>query len=266
MKIHPSAQIHASAIISEEAEIAENVVIGPFSIIQGKVKIGAGSTVEGHVSIGSRYGVVEIGKENHFYPGAAIGGPPQDITYKNEPTRLVIGDHNTFREFSTANIGTSKSKLTTQIGSHCYFMAYTHVGHDCEVGNYVIMANDSHLGGHTYIEDHVTIGGVCAFSQFVRVGKNSFIAGGSEVNKDILPFSRAEGRWAVVRATNKIGLQRKGFAKEEIEAIHKCIRIVIMGSATMAEAFSRIEKEVTPGPHVDYLVNFIKSSKRGIAK
>ncbi|UOF02412.1 acyl-ACP--UDP-N-acetylglucosamine O-acyltransferase [Bdellovibrio reynosensis] len=257
--------IHPSSVISPDVEIADDVEIGPYCLIQGKVKIGKGTFIEGHVTLGSRYGIVEIGENNRFSPGAVIGGPPQDHSYKTEPTKLIIGNNNTFREFSTANLATSKADMITEIKDNCYFMAYTHVGHDCKIGNNVTIANDSHLGGHCEIEDGVTIGGVCAFNQFTKVGRGAFIAGSSVVNKDILPFSRAQGTYATIRATNKIGLARKGFPREEIVNVHKAIRIIIMGSHTVDEGIERIKAECTMSPNIEYFINFIKSSKRGIA-
>lgn len=260
MKIHPSS------VVGPDVELADDVEIGPYCLIQGKVKIGRGTFVEGHVTLGSRHGILEIGEHNNFAPGAVIGGPPQDITYKAEPTKLRIGNHNTFREFSTVNIATAKGGKETVIGDHNYLMAYTHVGHDCRIGNHVVIANDSHIAGHSVIEDNVTIGGVCAFNQHTMVGKGSFIAGSSVVNKDILPFSRAQGNYAVCRATNKVGLSRKGFPPEEVENIHRAIRIILMGSDTIEEGIARIERECQMSENVNYLINFIRSSKRGIAK
>ncbi len=260
-----AAKVHTTSVISPDVELGEDVEIGPYCFIQGKVKIGRGSWLEGQVSIGYRYGVVEIGENNHFSPGAVIGGPPQDISYKAEATKLEIGNNNVFREFSTVNLATAKGDRVTRVGNNCYFMAYTHVGHDCRIGNNVIVANDSHIGGHCEIEDGVTIGGVCAFNQFTKVGKGAFIAGSSVINKDILPFSRAQGTYAIIRATNKIGLQRKGFSKEEVTNVHKAIRIVILGSHTMDEAIERIQKECIQSENINYFVNFIRNSKRGIA-
>lgn len=260
MKVHPSS------ILDGDVEIGDDVEIGPYCLIQGKVKIGRGTIVEGHVTLGSRYGVLEIGEFNKFSPGAVIGGPPQDISYQSEPTQLKIGNHNTFREFSTVNIATNKGEKQTLIGNHNYFMAYTHVGHDCKIGNNVVVANDSHLGGHTEIEDGVVIGGVCAFNQYTKVGKNSFIAGSSVVNKDILPFSKAQGNYAVCRATNKVGLQRKGFSNEEVENVHRALRIIIMGTDTMDESIARIKTECQMSPNIEYLISFIKNSKRGVAR
>jgi UDP-N-acetylglucosamine acyltransferase len=260
-----ASKIHPTSVLSPEVELGPDVEIGPYCLIQGKVKIGRGTLIEGHATVGCRSGILEIGENNHISPGAVIGGPPQDISYKGEPTKLIIGSNNVFREFSTVNIATSKGDGQTEIGNNCYFMAYTHVGHDCKIGNNVVMANDTHLGGHCEIQDNVVIGGVCAFNQFTKVGRNAFVAGGSVVNKDILPFSRAQGNWAVVRATNKVGLLRKGFAKDEVQNIHKAIRILIMGTGTVDEALARIQSECTASPNLDFLMHFVKSSKRGIA-
>lgn len=259
MKVHPST------VISGDVHIEEGVEIGPYCLIQGTVTIKKGTYVEGHVTLGSRYGVLEIGENNHFLPGAVIGGPPQDVTYKSEPTRLKIGNNNTFREFSTVNIATSKGDKETAIGDNNYFMSYTHIGHDCKIGNNVVIANNSHLGGHTIIEDNVVIGGVCAFNQFTRVGKNAFVAGNSGINKDILPFCRAQGNYAVARATNKVGLARKGYSRDEVHNIHKALRIMLVGSDTIEEGIARIVNECTPSPNIEYLIQFIRSSKRGIA-
>jgi len=259
MKVHPTSVLSPNVILEEDVEI------GPYCNIQGQVKIGKGTFIEGHVTVGYRHGIVEIGKNNHISPGAVIGGPPQDISYKGEPTKLIIGDNNIIREFTTFNLATSKGDGITSIGNNCYFMAYSHVGHDCKIGNNVIVANNSHFGGHCEVEDNVVIGGVCAFNQFSKVGRNSFVAGSSIVNKDILPFSRAQGNYAVVRATNKVGLLRKGFSKEEVANVHKAIRIIIMGSGTVEEALARIQSECKQSENIQALLHFVKSSKRGIA-
>ena len=259
MKVHPTSVLSPNVILEEDVEI------GPYCNIQGQVRIGKGTFIEGHVTVGYRHGIVEIGKNNHISPGAVIGGPPQDISYKGEPTKLIIGDNNIIREFTTFNLATSKGDGITSIGNNCYFMAYSHVGHDCKIGNNVIVANNSHFGGHCEVEDNVVIGGVCAFNQFSKVGRNSFVAGSSIVNKDILPFSRAQGNYAVVRATNKVGLLRKGFSKEEVANVHKAIRIIIMGSGTVEEALARIQSECKQSENIQALLHFVKSSKRGIA-
>jgi UDP-N-acetylglucosamine acyltransferase len=258
-------KVHPTSVLSPDVELADGVEIGPYCLLQGKIKIGKGTFVEGHVTLGSRYGILEIGENNHFCPGAVIGGAPQDVSYKNEPTKLIIGSNNIFREFTTVNLATSKGDGKTEIGNNCYFMAYTHIGHDCKVGNNVIIANNSHLGGHCEIEDGVTIGGVCAFNQFTKVGRGAFVAGSSVVNKDILPFCRAQGTYATIRATNKIGLSRKGFSREEVSNVHKAIRIIILGSHTVEEGIARIQQECTMSPNIEYFIDFIRKSKRGIA-
>ena len=258
-------KIHPTSVISEGAEIGPDVEIGPYCLIQGKIKIGRGTFIEGHSTVGCRTSVIEIGDNNHICPGAVIGGPPQDISYKGEPTKLVIGNNNVFREFCTVNIATSKAHGVTQVGNNNYIMAYVHIGHDCVIGNNVIIANDSQLAGHCEIEDNVFIGGVCAFNQFTKVGKGAYIAGASVVNKDIIPFSRAQGNWALIRATNKIGLVRRGASREEVNSIHKAIRIIIMGSDTVDEGIGRIRHECEPSPYIEEIIAFIKSSKRGIA-
>src|SRR3989338_7516610 len=158
MKIHPTS------IVSADVELDEDIEIGPYCNIQGRVKIGQGTYVESHVTIGSRFGIVEIGKNNHIAPGAVIGGPPQDIGYKAEPTKLIIGDNNVIREFTTLNIATTKGSGATVIGDNCYLMAYSHVGHDCKIGSNVIIANNTNFAGHCTVEDNVTIGGVCGFT------------------------------------------------------------------------------------------------------
>ncbi|MEI7974119.1 MAG: acyl-ACP--UDP-N-acetylglucosamine O-acyltransferase, partial [Bdellovibrio sp.] len=151
--------IHPTAVIEGEVEIGPDVEIGPYCHLQGKIKIGARTRLEGHVSLGSRFSRVIVGEDNSFSSGAVIGGPPQDLTYKNEVTSLRIGNRNIFREFSTVNIATTKGDGETFIGDDNYLMAYVHVGHDCKLGNRVVIANDSHLGGHTVLEDHVVVGG-----------------------------------------------------------------------------------------------------------
>lgn len=258
--------IHPTVIIEGEIDIAPDVEIGPYTVLRGKIKIGAGSKIDPHVTLGSKYSIIEMGEGNHVWSGAVLGGAPQDLGYKNEENKLIIGNNNTFREFVTIHIGTTKGGGVTRVGDQGYFMTTVHIGHDCQIGNRVVIAPDSHLGGHTIIEDDVNIGGVCAFNQFVRVGKGAFIGGGSVVIKDVLPFSRALGNHATSRASNKIGMQRKGYSPLEVESIHRAIRIILMGSATIQEGIERIKVECEPCPALDHFINFIHNSKRGIAK
>ncbi|MES2855062.1 MAG: acyl-ACP--UDP-N-acetylglucosamine O-acyltransferase [Bdellovibrionota bacterium] len=257
--------IHPTSVISKDAEIGANVKIGPFCVVHGKVKIGDGTTLVSHVVLGNEHGVVEIGQNNVFHSGAAVGGPPQDLSYKGEPTKLVLGDRNTIREFATLNCGTPKGGGLTKLGSDCLVMSYAHVAHDCSIGNHVVIANSTQLAGHVVFEDHVKVGGMCGFNQFVRVGKYAFIAGDAAVNKDILPFTISQGKYAVMRATNSIGLDRAGFTKEDIESINRAVRIVTKGGGTIEQSLARIEAECTMSDSIRYFIDFMKSSSRGIA-
>lgn len=260
--------IHPSSVVSKEVELGLGVEIGPFCHIKGKVIIGDGTVLESHVSVGNQWGSVVIGKNNRLESGAAVGGPPQDLSYKGEPTKLMIGDRNIIREFVTINCGTSKGEGVTRIGSDCMIMAYSHVAHDCQIGNHVVIANVNQLAGHVTFEDHVKTGGLCAFNQFTRIGKYAFIGGDSAVNKDVLPYTIAQGRMAVMRAPNSIGLERAGFAKEDIEAVKRAVRIVTKGGGTVDESLARIAIECGDSATLQYFVEFIKSSvagPRGIA-
>lgn len=257
--------IHPSSVISKDAEIGANVTIGPFCVVSGKVKIGDGTRLISHVSLGNEHGIVEIGKDNVLCSGSAVGGPPQDLSYKGEPTKLVLGDRNVIREFATMNCGTPKGGGLTQMGNDGLIMSYAHVAHDCKIGNHVVIANSTQLAGHVVFEDHVKVGGMCGFNQFVRVGKYAFVAGDAAVNKDILPFTISQGKYAVMRATNSIGLDRAGFAKEDIDSVNRAIRIITKGGGTIDESLARIEAECAMTDSVQYLIQFMKASSRGIA-
>lgn len=257
--------IHESSIISKKAKIGKNVTIGPFCIIHDNVEIGDDCYLDSHVIIGSKDGEVSIGKNNKFYGFSLIGGPPQDLKYKGEKTKLVMGDGNIVRESCTLSIGTVTGGGVTQIGSGNLIMAYVHLGHDGKIGNNNVLANSIQIAGHVTIEDKVTIGGVCAVNQFVKFGKHSFIGGGSSINKDILPYTIAQGNYALCRATNKIGLERSGFSEATIKNINRAVRILTQRDGTLDEALSRIQKECEVGEEVQYLVDFIKTSERGVA-
>lgn len=258
--------IHPTAIISKEAEIANDVEIGPYAIVQGRTTIGPKTRLEPHSVVGNDDGVVVIGSNNRIHTGAVIGGPPQDLKYSGEPTRLEVGDNNVFREFVTVNTGTVTGGGITKIGSSNLLMAYVHVAHDCMIGNSIVIANTTNFAGHVTVEDHVRIGGVCSFNQFITIGKYSYIAGDSAVNKDVIPFAMAQGKYAVARATNKIGMERAGFSKEDIESVNRAIRYLIMGNRTIDEALAEIDKNCNRSESVQHLVQFVKNSERGLAK
>lgn len=261
-----SVDIHPTAVIDKRVELDEGVSVGPFSVLKGKVMVGRGTRIESHTVIGSEHGVVVIGRNNQIFPGAMVGGPPQDLKFKNEETCLEIGDNNMIREFVTINVGTKTGTGVTRIGSNNLLMAYVHVAHDCQIGNHIAIANTTNFAGHVHVEDHVRIGGVCSFNQFITIGKYAFIAGDSAVNKDVMPFTMAQGKYAVSRATNEVGLERAGFPKEDIANIYKAIRMVTKGNRTIEEALKDIATECTPSDHITYLTDFIKRSERGIAR
>lgn len=258
--------IHPSSVISPEAILADDVVIGPFCLIRGKVRIGKGTRLESHVSIGSEHGTIEIGENNQISAGVVLGGDPQDKKYRGEQTQLIIGNNNQIREYVSISLGTVQGNGKTVIGNGNMIMAYSHFGHDCFLGNDNVIANASQFAGHVHVDDRVIIGGMCAFNQNVKVGSFGFVAGYSGVNKDLLPFSMSQGNYAVCRATNKIGLERAGVSSPDIDNIHKAIRIIIKGSSTIAEGLQRISEECRATSEIQYLVDFIKTSKRGIAK
>jgi len=261
-----TVDVHPTAIVGPQVELDEGVSVGPYSVLKGKVIVGRGTKIDSHAVIGSEHGVVYIGKNNQIFPGAMVGGAPQDLKFKGEPTRLEIGDNNIIREFVTINVGTVTGLGVTRIGDGNLLMAYVHVAHDCQLGNHIAIANTTNFAGHVTVEDHVRIGGVCSFNQFITVGKHSFVAGDSAVNKDIMPFTIAQGKYAISRAPNEIGLERAGFEKNEIDNIWRAIRIVTKGNRTIDEALKDIATECQPSDHIRYLTEFIQKSERGIAR
>lgn len=258
-------QIHPSSIVGKEVELGQNIIIGPYCFVRGRTKIGDGTVLDSHVSLGSDSGIVEIGKNNRFHASSVIGGPPQDISYKGEATKLIIGNDNVIREGVTLNIGTPKGGGTTQIGDGCLIMAYAHVAHDCKLGDDVQITNGTNLGGHTLVDDHAKVGGMCGINQFVKIGRYAFIAGCSVLNKDVLPFAIAQGDYAVMRACNRIGMERAGFKQNDIDSVAKAIRIITQGSGTLEEKLARITNECEPTEPLQVLMMAAKSSSRGLA-
>jgi UDP-N-acetylglucosamine acyltransferase len=259
--------IHPTVIVSEGAKIAPDVEIGPYCVLEGEVEIGARTVVESHVRIGSRYGRVTIGTDNHIQYGAAIGGPPQDLTYKNGAyTALTIGSHNRIGEFVTIHVGTTKGGGVTRIGDHCFVMAHAHIAHDCQIADHVILVNSAQLGGHVIVEHHALVGGCAIVTQLNRVGAYSFMAVGAMANKDLLPYTIIEGHWATPRAVNKVGLKRAGFDAAERRNIDSAVRLLLQRTLTVEEAIARIEVECTPSPQIEHLLDFVRGSERGIAR
>lgn len=258
--------VHPTAVVGPHVELAPDVEVGPFCVLRGHVQIGRGTKLESHVVLGSEAGRVKVGENNVFSPGCVVGTQPQDLKYSGEPTELRIGNNNHIRECATINIGTPGGGGLTEIGNNCLIMAYVHIAHDCRFGDHVVVANATQFAGHVTVEDHVKIGGVCAFNQFIRLGRFSYIAGASMANKDILPFTIAQGNYAVSRAVNKIGLERAGFVRSEIDGIQRAVRTILKGADTMEEALEIIGKECEPTASIEHLVSFIRSSERGVAR
>lgn len=255
--------IDSTARISPRARIAEGVTVGPYAVIGDDVTIGEGTTIGPFCII---EGPTAIGRNCIFTGYASVGTPPQDHSYRGEPTRLVIGDNNTFREFVTINRGTVKDRAETTIGSHNLIMAYCHVAHDCILGDHVVMGNLATLAGHVQIHDHAIIGGMSAVHQFTRVGAYAIVGGGSMVSLDIVPYARASGDRARLFGVNTVGLKRAGFSREQIANIERAFRIVFRQGLTLKEAVSLLERDSPSSPEIHSLVSFLTSSHRGIAR
>jgi len=256
--------IDPTAVISSEAVLAPDVSVGPYSVIGPHVTIGAGTIIGPHVRM---EGPTQIGERNQFVGQCSIGTPPQDIKYKGEKTELRIGNDNVFREFVTVNRGTMGGGGITTIGSGSFFMAYAHVAHDCHVGETTIFANNATLAGHVEVGDFATIGAFSAVHQFCRVGDHAFIGGGSICTQDVLPFVKTVGnRPAKTYGVNNIGLERKGFDKDTIEALQRAYRILTRSKLLLADALAKIETELGFHSEVSYFVEFVRGSKRGVIR
>ena len=254
--------IHASAIVDADTRIADDVEIGPYSVIGAGVTIGAGTVIGPHVVV---MGPSKIGRDNRIFQFASVGEAPQDKKYKGEPTELEVGDRNVIREYVTLNRGTDDGLGKTVIGSDNLFMAYSHVAHDCIVGDHCVFANAASLSGHVEVGDHAILGGFTSVHQFTQIGARAFCGLGSVVTQDIPPFSTAAGNRARVIGINKEGLKRKGFSAELIRALHKSFRELLKSTGSKEDAIKNLEPLCAEFPEVEVFVNFVKNSKRGIA-
>ncbi|NJK93481.1 MAG: acyl-ACP--UDP-N-acetylglucosamine O-acyltransferase [Blastochloris sp.] len=254
--------IHHTAIISPTAQLPRDIEIGPYCIIGGDVTLGSGCHLTHHVSL---QGPSTFGKNNLFHPFCSIGNKTQDLKYSAEPTFLEVGDHNEFREFVTVNRGTGPNEKTI-IGSHNLFLTYSHVAHDCQVGNHCIFSNNGTLAGHVIVEDHVIISGLAAVHQFCRLGQHSLIGGCTKIVKDVPPFMIADGNPAEVRAVNEIGLQRREFTEDQIQTIRKAHRCFYDPKLNTSQALQALADEFSGSAHVQTLIDFVKSSQRGVIR
>lgn len=256
--------IHPTAIVGKGAQLDPSVQVGPYTIISDHVVIGRDTRLHGHVTID---GHTTIGEGCEIFPYASIGLPPQDVKYKGEDTRLVIGDRNVIREYVSIHRGSTGGVGTTGIGSDNFIMAYCHVAHDCHVGHRVVMANCATLAGHVVVQDSANIGGLVAVHQHARIGAYAMIGGVSGVAQDIPPFMIASGERAKLYGPNLVGLKRAGFSDEKIVAVKKAYRIIFKSKLSLKEAIREVQAQIKDSPEVDSLVEFISAaSPRGIAR
>lgn len=256
--------VHPTSIVASRAQLAEGVWVGPNCVIGDKVIIHKNTRLEGSIQI---MGLTEIGESCLFSPFSVIGGEPQDVGYRGEETKVRIGERNIFREFVTVNRGTVKGGGETVIGNGGYFMAYSHVAHDCRVGNGVVFTNAATLAGHVSFDDFAIISAFSAVHQFCRVGKYAYIGGFTVVTQDVVPFARVAGmRPVLLYGFNAVGLRRQGFIRERIQVVKDIFRLLFYSDLNTSQALDRIQAEVPAGEDRDEVVRFIQSSKRGIIK
>ena len=255
--------IHQTAIVSDQAEIGADCYVGAFCVVGNEVKLGEKVRLDSHVVVG---GKTSIGDETHVYPFVSIGLAPQDLKYAGEPTTVEIGQRNHIREFVTVHRGTQGGGGLTKIGDDNLLMAQAHVAHDCQIGNEVIMANAATLAGHVEIADRANIGAYSGIHQFCRIGREAFIGGYSVIVKDALPFAVSQGNHAKCYGLNRVGMRRRGYAKETIEKLHHAYHLLLNAKLNTTQAVERIKEEIADCAEVDLLVNFIESSKRGVVK
>lgn len=255
-------QIHSTAVVHPKAQIGDACEIGPYCVIGEHVVLGPACRLHSHVVID---GHTVLGRENDIFPFASIGLQTQDLKWKGGVTRTQIGDRNTFREYVTINSATSDGE-TTIVGSDNHILAYSHLAHNVNIGNYVIMSNVGTLAGHVTVDDHAVIGGVVAIHQFCRIGKMSMIGGCSKVVQDVPPFMLADGNPAQTRTINKVGLERRGVSEEAQTALKQAYKILFREGLTISNALVKIEKELPNLPEIEHLLQFARTSERGLSK
>ncbi len=258
MKAHPTAIVHP------RARVACSAKIGPYSVIGEEVELGEDCEVMAHVVL---EGPLKLGKGNRVFPFASLGQPPQDMKYRGERTSIEIGDGNAFREYVTVNRGTVQAGGVTRIGNDNLLMAYVHIAHDCQLGSHIVMANSASLAGHVEIGDYAIVGAFCGVHQFTRIGAYCFLGAYTIINQDILPYMKTTADRAMkVLGANRIGLERAGLAKEDIDELDGAYKLLCRSKLNTRQALEAIEARSFKSPHVKVLVDFIRSSERGVAK
>ncbi len=256
--------IHPTAFVHPEAQLGPEVEIGPFCTVGPHVKIGARTRLVSHVVV---EGWTEIGEDNVVFPFGVLGAVPQDLKYKGEPTKLIIGNKNSIRESVTFNLGTVQGGGVTSVGDHNLIMAYTHLGHDCIIGNHCVISNYGGLAGHVILEDHVIIGGMVGVSQFVRLGAHSYIGGQSGVERDVPPFTIALGsRPCAVKGCNIVGLRRRGYPAETIQKINESLKLWVRPDIQKEQCLLEIESQYGEVPEIQQFVSFIRKSEMGVVR
>jgi len=255
--------IHKTAIIDSSAQIADDVKIGAYSIVEEDVKIGSGTEIKAHVIIAKH---TEIGKNNRIFQFSSIGEEPQDKKYKQESTRTIIGDNNTIREYVTINRGTVDDNGVTRIGNDNWIMGYVHIAHDCMIADNVIIANGTTLAGHVHIDDYVILGGFTKLHQFCRIGAHAFTAMDTGFQKDLPPYVMAHGNPAKPRTINTEGLKRRGYSQEDISAIKKAFRLLYKKDLLLEESLKAMQELAKEHQAVQVMVDFIQSSSRSIVR
>jgi UDP-N-acetylglucosamine acyltransferase len=258
-----SVEIHPTAVVSPRAEVGEGSYVGPFCTVGDEARLGARVRLESHVVVDGR---TEIGDETHVFPFASVGLAPQDLKYRGEPAETRLGRRNRVREFVTIHRGTEGGGMLTSVGDDCLIMAQAHVAHDCHVGSGVIMANAATLAGHVRVEDGANVGAYSGVHQFCRVGREAYVGGYSVVVKDALPFALTVGNHAKCYGLNTVGMKRRDYPAETIEALHHAFRLLLSSKLNTTQALAAIREEVRDCPEVEELLRFIETSRRGVVK
>jgi UDP-N-acetylglucosamine acyltransferase len=255
--------IHPTAVVDPGAEVDRSCEIGPYAVVGPNVRLGPGNVLAAHAIV---TGHTTLGEGNRVFPHAVLGEIPQDLKYRGEPTRLEVGDRNTFRECVTVNLGTVQGGGVTAIGNGCLLMAYSHVGHDCRIGDGAIIANSVALAGHVILEDHVHISGLAAAHQFCRIGRLAFVSGLTGVAMDVPPYCTVAGPRAELAGLNTVGLQRAGLSDEQLGRIKQAYKVVFRSNLGLAEAVAQLDADLGAHPEVAHFVAFLRSSQRGVTR
>ena len=258
------SEIHPQAIVAASAKIGEGVQIGAYAVVGEEVELGEGCVLHAHVVV---QGPSKFGKDNVFHAFSVIGGDPQDYTYGGERTELVAGDANIFREYVTVSRGTQKGGGKTSLGSGNFFLAYSHVGHDCVIGSNTLFVNGATLAGHVTVEDFATVGAFCPVHQFCRIGRYAYIGASTVITQDVPPFSKiVTERETKSFGINTIGLERKGFSAERLQALKRAYRLLLRSKMNTTQALAEMRKTLPDSADVQELIRFVESAERGIVK